>query len=81
MDLIEDIKTRYVINVQYAWCENTWENEDLEKVCEQEGMDAQFEYTMQGTPQQTATLNGKMLYYFIGYMQCSTVRNSLLLPF
>ena len=57
--------------MKYARCDNAGENEDFKSECKQEGMDAQSEHTKQGTQQQMADINQKLILYLTGYAQYS----------
>ena len=48
--LIKDLKTKYYLQVQWLQCDNAWENQAIEKACNQEGLGIDFEYTAPGTP-------------------------------
>ena len=52
IDLIKQLKQAYDINVKTIQCNNSGENNALQRICKQEGLSITFEYTAPGTPQQ-----------------------------
>jgi hypothetical protein len=56
LTLLKDLKAKNLISVKQIRCDNAGENKSLQKLCEQEGLGIQFEYTAPGTPQ----LNGRV---------------------
>ena len=50
--LIKELKQAYDINVKTMQCNNSGENNALQRICKQEGLGITFEYTAPGTPQQ-----------------------------
>ena len=48
------LKTKYNIVVRFIRCDNSQENQSLERRLDQDGMGIIFEYTARGTPQQNA---------------------------
>ena len=50
--LIKELKQAYDINVKTIGCNNSGENNALQRICKQEGLGITFEYTAPGTPQQ-----------------------------
>ena len=50
--IIKNLKTMYDIQVWYLHCDNAGENVDFERVCRQEGIGIEFEYTTSGILQQ-----------------------------
>ena len=49
--LINNLKNKYNLQVQYLCCNNTGENVAFKKACKQEGLGVDFEYTAPGMPQ------------------------------
>jgi hypothetical protein len=50
--LIKELQQAYGIEVKTIWCDNSGENNALQKSCKQEGLGIVFEYTAPNTPQQ-----------------------------
>ena len=50
LGLINDLKSKYGIQVNYAQCDNAEENENFEMACKQKGMGIEFNYTGLTTP-------------------------------
>ena len=64
LGLIENLKTKYGIQVRYARYDNSRENENFEQICKQEWMDILFEDTTPGTPQQKSHVEQKFATLF-----------------
>ena len=64
MGLIKNLRAKYGIQVQYARCDNAWENEDFDWPCKQEGMGVKFQYTAPGIPQQNDQIKWKFATLF-----------------
>ena len=62
--LIENLKTKYGIQVQFLQYNNAKENIDFERVWKQEGIGIEFEYTSPGTPQQNGCVEQKLATLF-----------------
>ena len=71
MDLIKNFKTKYDIQVHYLCCDNVGENVNIERVCKQEEMGMEFEYTALVSPQQSGHVEQKFPPLLIGYVPCS----------
>ena len=52
LGLIENLKNKYDVQVQYLYCDNAGESMAFKKACKQEGLGVDFEYTAPGMPQQ-----------------------------
>ena len=50
--LIKELKQAYDINVKNIRCNNSGENNALQRICKQEGLGIAFKYTAPVTPQQ-----------------------------
>ena len=50
--LIKELKQAYDIDVKIIRCDNSGENNSLQKACKQEGLGIKFEFTAPDTPQQ-----------------------------
>ena len=50
--LIKELKQAYDIEVKTIRCDNSGENNALQRSCKQEGLGITFEYTAPNTPQQ-----------------------------
>jgi hypothetical protein len=52
MALINELKQAYDIEVKTIRCDNSGENNALQRICKHEGLGIKFEYTTPNTPQQ-----------------------------
>jgi len=64
LGLIKNLKTKYNLQVHRVRCDNAGENQAFEKVCNQEGLGIDFEYTAPGTPQQNGRVERKFATLF-----------------
>ena len=62
--LINNLKTKYNLQVQRLHCKNAGENQAFEWTCDQEGLGIDFEYTAPGTPQQNGHVERKFATLF-----------------
>ena len=62
--LINNLKTKYNLQVQRLRCNNAGENQALKQTCNQEGLVINFEYTAPGTPQQNGLIEHKFATLF-----------------
>ena len=52
------------MQVQRFCCDNAWENQAFEKICNQEGLGIDFKYTAPGMPQQNGHVECKFATLF-----------------
>ena len=64
--LINNLKIKYNLQVQRLCCHNAGENQAFERICKQEGLGIDFEYTAPGTPQQNGCVKRKFATLFNG---------------
>jgi hypothetical protein len=84
LELLKDLKAKHRKTVRLIRCDNAGENKSLQKLCEQEGLGIQFEYTAPGTPQlngrverKFATLYGRVRAMLNGARLTKELRNGL----
>jgi transposase InsO family protein len=84
INLLKDLKSKHDKTVKLIRCDNAGENKSLQKLCEQEGLGIQFEYTAPGTPQlngrverKFATLYGRVRAMLNGARLTKELRNGL----
>ena len=75
LGLVNNLKIKFNLKVQCLHCDNAGETQAFERICNQEGLVINFEYTAPGTPQQNGYVNGNLLPFLIRYVPCSTVAN------
>ena len=62
--LINNLKTKYNLQIQCLHCDNAGENQAFDQTCDQEGLGIDFEYTAPGTPQQNGRVKHKFASLF-----------------
>ena len=70
LGLIENLKDKYNLQVQYLCCDDAGKNITFKKACKQEGLRVDFKYTAPGMPQQNGCIEWKFpsLFYCINSM-------------
>ena len=56
LGLINNLKIKSNLQVQYLHCDNAGENQAFKKTCKQEGLGINFQYTAPGMPQQNGCI-------------------------
>ena len=64
LGLIKSLKAKYSIQVWYAHCNISGENEDFQQTCKQEEMGIKFEYPAPDIPQQNNCIEQKFTTLF-----------------
>ena len=62
--LIDNLKNKYNLQVQWLRCDNAGENQAFEWTCKQEMLGIDFEYIAPGTPQQNGHVERKFATLF-----------------
>ena len=64
LGLIKNLKNKYNLQIQYLHCDNMGENVIFKKVCKQEGLGVDFEYSVPSMPQQNGYAKRKFATLF-----------------
>ena len=62
--MIENLKNKYNLQVQYLCCDNAGKNQAFKRTCKQEGLGVNFKYTTPGMPQQDGCIEWKFATLF-----------------
>ena len=64
LGLVNNLKIKFNLQVQCLCCDNAGENQVFERICNQEGLGIDFEYTAPRTPQQNERVEQKFATLF-----------------
>ena len=67
-ETVQELKVKHDLIVKYIRCDDAPENRKAEKLCVENGINVQFEYTSPGTPQRNARVERK---FATQYQPCS----------
>ena len=56
LGLVNNLKIKFNLQVQYLCCENAGENQAFKKTCKEEGLGIDLKYTAPGMPQQNGCI-------------------------
>ena len=64
LGLVKNLKIKFILKVQYLHCNNARKNEAFKRICNQEWLGIDFQYTAPCTPQQNRCIKHKLATLF-----------------